>query len=48
MYCTDCKTPWAPGVEIPRDRLCDACREARELETPGLWRVDELPGGGDG
>ncbi|MGI5223251.1 hypothetical protein [Nocardia sp. CA-290969] len=48
MYCADCKTPWAPGVEIPRDRLCEECREVREIDTPGLWRLDELPGGGDG
>ncbi|MGA6208104.1 hypothetical protein ACPESR_25455 [Nocardia testacea] len=47
MYCRDCKTPWAPNVEIPHDRLCAQCLEQRELDTPGLWRLDELSGGGD-
>ena len=26
MSCLKCLTPWAPGVEIPRDRLCTQCR----------------------
>lgn len=42
MDCRDCRTPWAPEVEIPHDRLCADCRAARDRETPPLITVDEL------
>lgn len=42
MDCRECRTPWAPDVEIPRDRVCDQCRTRREETEPGLIPIDEL------
>lgn len=42
MDCRKCRTPWAPDVEIPRDRVCTACRAARERDAPPLISIDEL------
>lgn len=43
MDCRDCRTPWAPDVEIPRDRLCDDCRAARAEQTPTIPGIDTDP-----
>lgn len=36
MDCRECRRPWAPEVEVPRDRLCNECRADADLATPTL------------
>ncbi|MEU6582838.1 hypothetical protein [Nocardia sp. NPDC046763] len=40
MDCRECRTPWAPDVPVPRDRLCRTCRPADEA-TPALFEIGD-------
>lgn len=37
MDCYECRTPWAPDVEVPRDRLCRKCRSRAAEAAPALF-----------
>ncbi|MFE2998702.1 hypothetical protein ACFXG4_27330 [Nocardia sp. NPDC059246] len=39
MDCRECRTPWAPDVEVPRDRLCRNCRRDADEATPALFEI---------
>lgn len=43
MDCRACRTPFAPDVEIPRDRLCAGCRQTADTDTPALFPIEEGP-----
>jgi hypothetical protein len=36
MDCRECRRPFAPDAEVPRDRLCAECRKAQEEAAPPL------------
>lgn len=42
MDCRACRTPWAPDVEVPRDRLCRSCRRGADDATPALFDPTNL------
>ncbi|MBF6328754.1 hypothetical protein [Nocardia transvalensis] len=44
MDCRECRRPFHPDIEVPRDRLCVDCRTARSVATPML-DLNGLEGG---
>lgn len=46
MDCRECRRPFAPDTEVPRDRLCADCRKAQEESAPMLEIGSPEPGEG--
>ncbi|WP_280363756.1 hypothetical protein [Nocardia wallacei] len=44
MDCRECRVPFHPDIDVPRDRLCADCRKDRADLAPALFDAGEVSG----